>query len=607
MSKKDLNASTRSGLRDGTLRSTGLSRRNLLRLAITTAGAASISSLLAACGGDDDDDSAVEAEAQSTTDSSGSAEDSAAEIDEEATSAETSEDGQDQSSGTPKSGGELVLANEQSPVSLDPHFVRDVGSTRAMLYMYDSLIEVDKQTELVPWLATSWEISDDGLQYTLELQENVAFHDGTPFNGEAVKFNLERHQNPDVSTAFIDDFTLYLDNVEVLDDQNVQLNMKQMYAQFAREFLSTGSGNMISPTAGQEMGSEFAQQPVGSGPFKYEEYVKDSHLVVTRNEEYWAGTPYLDSIRVRIIPEQGVQILELEAGTVDISFSIQAKDIGRLEDADVTIVNQLAPTATWISMNLAKGPTQELAVRQAIARSVDKEAVLSELLLGYGAISRGGAAEGWPRYHEDIPIVEYNPEEAGKILDEAGWVMGDDGIRQRDGEPLAVNILSTQLERQLSYGLMNELIDEALRNLGFQTELQTMEWGTYLDEFRAGEFWEVTFHAQNSNSYAEAGATIDPDAYWNVNQLDAVEEGSELADIADRVREIMAELEKTIDPEERAAVYKEIQMLTQEHVLVGWLVHWDFLVGVQPRVQGLTVKPTLQDTLHEVHLIWLEQ
>src|SRR5690606_2817013 len=134
----------------------------------------------------------------------------------------------------------------------------------------------------------------------------------------------------------------------------------------------------------------------------------------------------------------------------------------------------------------AKGPTQELAVRQAIARTVDRDAIVSELLLGFGQVSRGGAAEGWPRYHEDLEIDPYDPEGAGEILDEAGWVMGDSGYRERDGEILKVNVLSTQLERQLSYGLMNELIQEGMESIGIQTEIQTMEWGAYLDEFRAG-------------------------------------------------------------------------------------------------------------------------
>jgi peptide/nickel transport system substrate-binding protein len=256
-------------------------------------------------------------------------------------------------------------------------------------------------------------------------------------------------------------------------------------------------------------------------------------------------------------------------------------------------------------MNLAKGVTQELAVRQAIAHAVDASAIVSEFLEGHGAVSRGGAREGWPRYNEEIPLDEYDPELAGQILDEAGWTLGGDGVRERDGERLKVNVLSTQLERALSYGLMNQVIQESLESVGFETEIQTMEWGAYLDEFRAGEWWEVTWHAQNADAYENAGATLDPDGYWNVNQH-AKATDPELVELADQIREIYAAIEKEVDPQERITLWAEAQKLCYDYKLVAWLVHWDYLVAVQSEVKDLIIKPTIQDTLYKVHLAWLE-
>jgi ABC-type transport system substrate-binding protein len=197
-------------------------------------------------------------------------------------------------------------------------------------------------------------------------------------------------------------------------------------------------------------------------------------------------------------------------------------------------------------------------------------------------------------------------EEAGRILDEAGWVMGSNGVRERDGQPLKVNVLSTQLERALSYGLMNQFIQQQLDDLGFETEIQTQEWGAYLDEFRAGTWWEVTFHAQNAQSRDTVGAALDPDAYWNVNQHAKVTEGP-LVEVAEQLRDIYQRMNSNPDSEQRVEIWKEAQTLAAEHMLVAWLVHWDMLVGYQSHVRDLTIKPVMADTLHHIHLTWIEE
>jgi peptide/nickel transport system substrate-binding protein len=568
-----------------------LNRRRLLGLSGATLGTVLISPLIGACRGAGEEPTATTAPFGPAT-TPAPASPAAAE-----TPAATE---------AARYGGELVIANEQNPVSLDPHFVRDVGSSRAMFYMYDPLIKVNQDLDLEPWLAEQWEVTEDGMEYTLYLRKDVTFHDDTPFNAEAVKFNLERQWDEQTNTRYIDDFKRYVESIDVVDEYAVRITLKELFVIFPRELLAFGSGHMISPSAVQELGQDFAQRPVGTGPFKFQEFVQDSHLLMVRNDNYWGGKPYLDSLRVRIIPEQNVQMVELEAGNVHVSFSVQAKDVKRLQDAGITVINQPVPTASWISFNLAKGPTRELAVRQAIALSVDREAIVREVLLGYGQVSRGGSPQGWPRYHEDIPIDPYDPEQAKRILDEAGWAVGPDGVRVRNGERLKVNILSTQLERGVSYGLMNQIIQQSVEKIGFETELRTLEWGAYLDEFRAGEWWHVTFHAQNANAKDLVGAAIDPDAYWNVNQLGKVKEG-ELVEVANRVREIYRQMNQELDPQKRVDLWKEIQLLIQEYQLISWLIHWDFLVGVRPEVKDLVVKPVYSDTLYNIHRTWLEQ
>ncbi len=584
-----------------------LSRRRLIQSTLLAGGALGASALLAACGDDDD---------EATTEPSGGGEATAAPSGGEATATESSGAAEPTTGGEPATeapsggegtaGGTLVLAVEQNPVSLDPAFVRDVGSTRVVWYMYDSLLDRDENDEVIPWLAESWEMTPEGTEYTISLKDGVTFHDGTPLNAEAVKYTYERMGDAELETRYIDDYPQHFSSVEAVDDLTVKVTTPSFYSGFVDNYLANYAGHIVSPTAAQAAGKDFALNPVGSGPFKFKAFEQDSALELERFDDYWAGAPLLDGMTVRIIPEQGVQIVELESGNIDLSFSVQAKDVERLEGAGVQIFNAPPPTATWVSMNVAKGLTQELPVRKAISLAMDREAIVSELLLGYGELSYAGTPEGWPRYHEEFQPDPYDVEEAGRILDEAGWVMGSGGVREKDGQPLKVNVLSTQLERALSYGLMNQFIQQQLTELGFETEIQTQEWGAYLDEFRAGTWWEVTFHAQNAQTRETVGATLDPDAYWNVNQH-AKATVPELAESAETMRDIYDRMESEVDPAKRIEIWKEAQTLCAEQMLVAWLVHWDMLVGHQPRVKGLTIKPVMADTLHKVHEAWIEE
>jgi len=153
---------------------------------------------------------------------------------------------------------------------------------------------------------------------------------------------------------------------------------------------------------------------------------------------------------------------------------------------------------------------------------------------------------------------------------------------------------------------MNQIIRQSVEAIGFETELRRLEWAAYLDEFRAGEWWHVTFHGQNANAKDLVGAAIDPDAYWNVNQLGKVKEG-ELVEVANRVREIYRQMNRELDPQKRVGLWKEIQLLIQEYQLISWLIHWDFLVGVRPEVKDLVVKPVYSDTVYNAHRTWLSQ
>jgi peptide/nickel transport system substrate-binding protein len=294
--------------------------------------------------------------------------------------------------------------------------------------------------------------------------------------------------------------------------------------------------------------------------------------------------PAIEQIIVRVIPEPSVQLIELQSGNVDIT-QIQPIDVAAVEEAGVTVESNIAPGAHFVSLNVSEAPTNELAVRQAIARAVDRDAMIESILFGYAEKSRAGVTSGSAYYSEDVPMIEYDPEEAGRILDEAGWVMGANGVRERDGQPLIVNLLSTD---NLNWGLMNQIIQEQLAAIGIGSEISSQEWNAYLDTWRENQGgWNVTYHSQGSPiaRIRAIQASFIPNDFWTITQIDDATD-EDLIALAEELQAIADEFNSTLDDARRYELAVQAQNLFQEHQLTVWLWHGATLTAIQPDVQG---------------------
>lgn len=480
---------------------------------------------------------------------------------------------------SPQQGGAAGLVVGANPASWD--LTKSTWATwQAVHFLYDRLLVFDELEALQPSLALSWDVSSDGLEYTLELRDGVVFHDGTPFNAESVQFNIQRHIDmPD--SAF---YTVYepVDRVEIIDPLTAKIVLREVRPNFVYEGLAQWGSIQVSPTAYAEQGDNYGTSPVGTGPFVFESYQPGSTINYTRNESYWGGAPYLDSIEVKIIPEPAVQLTEIEAGTADAT-QVSPKDVQTVVDSGLTVEQQIAPGAQFISLNVSRGVTAELAVRRAIALAIDRDTMIDALLFGYAEKSRAGVNERSPFYSEAVPMIEYDPEAAGAILDEAGWVMGDDGIRQRDGDPLVVSILSTDFT---DWGLFNQVIQEQLAAIGIDSTISSLEWNAYLDQWRENQGdWNVTYHSQGSQmaSTAPIQASWYPEAYWTITQIDDATDPA-LLEVSEQLQALQDEFEVTLDEDRRLAIAEEAQTIFQENQLTVWLWHSASIMALQPRL-----------------------
>lgn len=481
--------------------------------------------------------------------------------------------------GTP--GGKATVVVSANPASWD--LTNSTWPTwEGVNFLYDRLVTFDETEQLLPALALSWEVSADGLEYTIVLRPGVTFHDGTPFNAAAVQFNIQRHLDmPD--SGF---YSVYepVARVDVVDDLTARIVLSEIRPNFAYEGLAQWGALQLSPTAFTTLGARFGEAPVGTGPFRFVSYEPGASITFARNDTYWNGAPLLDSVEVRIIPESAVALVEMEAGTVD-AILVEPKDVQAMTDLGLVIENRVSPGAEMMSINVSQSPTDELLVRQALAMAIDRDAIIEAVLFGFAEKSNGGVTSDSPFYNADIPQIEYNPEQAGALLDQAGWVMGGDGIRARDGAPLRLALLSSDFA---DWGLFNQIFQEQLRVVGIDTEITTLEWNAMLDQWRENLGpWHISYHQQGSimSSTSPIQASWSPSDYWAIHQLDDVAT-PELIAVRDEMQALADEFDTAGDQTRRLEIAKRAQTLFHENVLTAWMWHRATVHAIQPRLQG---------------------
>jgi peptide/nickel transport system substrate-binding protein len=210
---------------------------------------------------------------------------------------------------------------------------------------------------------------------------------------------------------------------------------------------------------------------------------------------------------------------------------------------------------------------------------------MQKVLFGLPEKARSGTPKNSPFYSEEVPAVDYNTQEAGNILDQAGWKLGPDGIRQRDGQPLSLHILSSDF---LGWGVFNQIFQDQLKAIGIDSHITTEEWGTYLDNWRENrENWNLTYHSQGSafNSTTPIDASWAPSAFWNICQLGKATD-PQLKQASDQLEAINQQFLGTRDLAQRKQLAKQVQTMYQDLQLVAWLWHPPALVGVLPRLKG---------------------
>ncbi len=327
---------------------------------------------------------------------------------------------------SPVRGGTLRIGWIPNAKTLDPHLSVQ-WSERFVLYMaYNTLVAVDKAFNVVPELARSWQVSPDGRRVTFQLRRGVKFHDGTDFNAEAVKWNLERVLDPETKSAQRSQLEPAIAAVTVVDPYTVAVDLKKPFAPLLAA-LAERPGFIVSPAAVKRYGADFGRNPVGTGPFRVVESVPDTRVVLERFDGYWdSGKPYLDKVLFRVVPDPTVRLTMVRTGEVDVATDVDAKDVPMLKGQPDLKVAELNPPARWTALQwqVDTPPFNNKALRQAIALAIDRVELKTVLLRGFGEPARGPVVPGLWWYDPGFKGVPYDLEQARKKLAEAGYPNG---------------------------------------------------------------------------------------------------------------------------------------------------------------------------------------
>jgi peptide/nickel transport system substrate-binding protein len=380
---------------------------------------------------------------------------------------------------------------ESTPTNLDPRIGTDAQSEHIDFLLFDSLLQRDAKLDLAPDLAEKWEMPD-AQTYLFHLRHGVTFSNGQPLTSADVKFTFESIISGAIETPKRGAFEL-VDSITTPDPWTVIFHLRQPYASFPLNLTRQAAG--VVP---QNAGRDFAQRPIGTGPFRFVSMSPDEDVVVARNPDYFGGAPTLERIRFRIVPDALVRALELRKGTGDIADNSLTPDMDVALERDPNIELTRAPGSelAYIAFNCQDAILKHRRVRQALAYATDRATLIQYLLRGEAREAASLLPPSHWAYDANVPQYDYDPARANALLDAAGYPRGPDGVRfhlqLKTSTDEATRLYATALQDQWS-------------KIGVALELRSLEFGTFYADITRGSFQLYTLRW--------VGANLDPDIF----------------------------------------------------------------------------------------------
>ena len=467
--------------------------------------------------------------------------------------------------------GTLTIAQARDPNNWDPIATYLIAWGQVASNMFDGLVMRDEELHLKPGLATSWEVLDQGMRLRFKLRQGVTFHDGEPFNAEAVKFTIERLLGPEGAKGPQQSNYTTIGSVEISDPYTVDIVLKKPDPVMITK-LSGYGGMIVPPKYITDKGSDyFGQHPVGTGPFKATDYQNKQSFTLEPNPSYWEGAPKLDKIIYRFIVEPNTQVAELQANRVDIAADIPIAATSTIANADnLRLVSITGPTVTVARFNTAHGPTTDERVRKAIIMAVDRDAIVKQILQGQAKTVTSYQSTLSFGFDPGLKPVPFDPAQAKKLLAEA---------KVAPATPVSIDFQGNNT----TFREVAQAIAGYLTAVGLKAEVKPYEQNIYTNDIipngKTGAMFALGWGGWTFDYDNTAYLMYHSGEHWNPYDKDPT-------------LDKMLEGQRTIqDRGEREKALQKIADYVADHALELPLYNLNTIYGVNKRVKGLVPPP----------------
>lgn len=488
-----------------------------------------------------------------------------------------------QDAGGPRTGGDLIFARPEDNTTMDPIAAVETETIYVLKHIMETLFVTSEDGKSVePWLATGYEVSDDGLTWTISLREGVMFHDGQEMVADDVVFSIDRGRSEDSGFGFL---LAAIDTVEAVDDYTVAITTLYPWDPLLADLALWSASIVPADFRGLEE-EAFFEDPIGTGPFMLDAWERGTELRVVRFDDYWQeGKPYLDSVTWRQVPDTNTRVLQLQGGQIHITSDVPFNTVETLESADGTSARGFAGTTNFYLMfNTTIEPFNDVRVRRAIAQALDKEAMAEAVLFGQGRSACSIIQETVTFYDPETPCLKFDLEAAQDELAQSSVPDGFDTTYLVPDEPTATAIA--------------EIIQQQLQALNINVEIEKID---------PGQFYETLSNFDYELAYAGFSMDIpDPDEVVSF-MLDYENGGGDSYSTGynnPAMNELVRAAQREFDDDARQEIYSQIQELHAEEVPHFPLVFVTTPFGWRDNVQDFFVNPVGDRHLENV---WLSE
>lgn len=468
----------------------------------------------------------------------------------------------------PRPGGDITVSIVAEPPGWDPTVSTSQEIARVMYNnVFQGLVRIDRNGEIVPALAESWTVSDDGLTWTFSLREGVTFHNGDPLTPDDVVAALERAIDPESGHTHPE----YYAAIETVaaEGNTVVLTLSAPTSSLLYNLARPDSIIYQAGTTDTQ-----ASEPVGTGPFRFAEWVRGSEVRLERYDGYYGAPAYLDAVTFRITPDTNAQLAALQAGDIDmVGVALSPENALQLQgDANIKVTEGSATTEITLALNNEREPLSDPLVRQAITHAIDKNAIVEGAMFGYGTVIGTHSSPIEP-YYEELNPYPYDPERARELLAEAGYA---------DGLTLDFELPPYPFEKRTG-----EVIAQQLSEVGIAVNLTNVEWTTWLERIFTQGDYDMTIIGHSEPR--DIGVYANPDYYYGYDSAE--------------VQGLLAGIEETSDEAEQLSLYREVERTIADDAVNVWVFSPPYLVAAQNDLYGYWQdQPTVAIDLTEAYL-----